>query len=247
MSSMSVDELISRHVTTQGDSMPHVHYHERHELYYMAKGSTTYYIGDKIFHVEQGDFVFIPKGILHKTDYEDAACGERVLLSFGDRVFTGELQSLREELCNSRLICVDKEKLPYLEGLLQKIETEYQEKDAYQPVMINLYITELLIQIFRCKYEQRTALSGMDQTIYLISKYISTHCQEPLSLKELSREFAMSESHLSRKFKAYTGIGINKLREMSNERDCNYVFFVGNKRMFKREALLRFIEEAYSV
>ena len=45
----------------------------------------------------------------------------------------------------------------------------------------------------------------------------------------------------------YTGIGINKLREMSNERSCDYVLFVGRKRMFKREALLRFLKEAYSV
>ena len=36
----------------------------------------------------------------------------------------------------------------------------------------------------------------------------------------------------------YTGIGINKLREMSNENSCDYVLFVGRKRMFKREALL---------
>lgn len=45
----------------------------------------------------------------------------------------------------------------------------------------------------------------------------------------------------------YTGIGINKLRELSNERNCNYVLFVGRKRMFKREALVRFLEELYSV
>lgn len=45
----------------------------------------------------------------------------------------------------------------------------------------------------------------------------------------------------------YTGIGINKLREMSNERSCNYVLFVGRKRMFKREALLKFLEDSYSV
>ena len=45
----------------------------------------------------------------------------------------------------------------------------------------------------------------------------------------------------------YTGIGINKLREMSNENSCDYVLFVGRKRMFKREALLRFLKEAYSV
>ena len=53
-----------------------------------------------------------------------------------------------------------------------------------------------------------------------------------LTLKEASR---------------YTGIGINKLREMSNERYCDYVLFVGRKRMLKREALLKFIEESYSV
>ena len=37
----------------------------------------------------------------------------------------------------------------------------------------------------------------------------------------------------------YTGIGINKLRDMSNEKNCDYVLFVGRKRMFKREALLK--------
>ena len=45
----------------------------------------------------------------------------------------------------------------------------------------------------------------------------------------------------------YTGIGINKLRDMSNEKNCDYVLFVGRKRMFKREALLRFLEQSYSV
>ena len=45
----------------------------------------------------------------------------------------------------------------------------------------------------------------------------------------------------------YTGIGINKLRDMSNEKNCDYVLFVGRKRMFKRIALLRLLEQSYSV
>ena len=45
----------------------------------------------------------------------------------------------------------------------------------------------------------------------------------------------------------YKGIGINKLRDMSNERNCNYVLFVGRKRMFKRESLLKFLADSYSV
>ena len=46
---------------------------------------------------------------------------------------------------------------------------------------------------------------------------------------------------------AYIGIGINKLRDLSNERNCDFVLFVGRKRMFKREALVKFLEKAYSV
>lgn len=50
-----------------------------------------------------------------------------------------------------------------------------------------------------------------------------------------------------REASAYTGIGINRLREMSNEPNCNYVLFVGRKRMFKRELLVQHLNDAYSV
>ena len=36
---------------------------------------------------------------------------------------------------------------------------------------------------------------------------------------------------------AYSGIGINKLREISNEPGCSFVFFIGKKRLFKRRLL----------
>ena len=34
---------------------------------------------------------------------------------------------------------------------------------------------------------------------------------------------------------------------MSNEPNCDYVLFVGNKRMLKRQALLKFLERVYSI
>lgn len=46
---------------------------------------------------------------------------------------------------------------------------------------------------------------------------------------------------------AYTGIGINKLRRMSNEKNCDYVIWVGNRRMLKRKKLDDFLERTYSV
>lgn len=46
---------------------------------------------------------------------------------------------------------------------------------------------------------------------------------------------------------AYFGIGINKLREMTNEDNCPFVLWNGSKRMIKRKAFERFLEAAYSI
>jgi hypothetical protein len=46
---------------------------------------------------------------------------------------------------------------------------------------------------------------------------------------------------------AYTGVGVNKLRELSNQEDCNFVIRIGSKKMLKRKKLDEFIDEAYSL
>ena len=46
---------------------------------------------------------------------------------------------------------------------------------------------------------------------------------------------------------AYFGIGINKLREMTNEDNCPFVPWNGSKRMIKRKAFEKFLEAAYSI
>ena len=46
---------------------------------------------------------------------------------------------------------------------------------------------------------------------------------------------------------AYSGIGINKLREITNEDRCKFVLWVGNTRLIKRRLFDQFIEQAYSI
>ena len=46
---------------------------------------------------------------------------------------------------------------------------------------------------------------------------------------------------------AYSGIGINKLREITNQEKCNFVLWVGTKRLLKRKLLDEFLEKAYSI
>ena len=46
---------------------------------------------------------------------------------------------------------------------------------------------------------------------------------------------------------AYTGIGVKKLRQMTDEPTCNYVLWNGCKRLIKRKKLDEFIDHAFSV
>jgi len=46
---------------------------------------------------------------------------------------------------------------------------------------------------------------------------------------------------------AYSRIGINKLREISNDEKCKFVLWIGNKRLIKRKPFDAYIEQAYSI
>lgn len=46
---------------------------------------------------------------------------------------------------------------------------------------------------------------------------------------------------------AYSGIGVGKLRELTNEKDCNFVLWVGNKCLIKKRLFDNFIEQMFSI
>ncbi|MQB61523.1 transposase [Lactobacillus reuteri] len=46
---------------------------------------------------------------------------------------------------------------------------------------------------------------------------------------------------------AYSNIGLNKLREMTESEDCNFVLWVGNKRLIKRVLFDKYLSGIYSI
>lgn len=46
---------------------------------------------------------------------------------------------------------------------------------------------------------------------------------------------------------AYSGVGVNKIREISNEEKCPFVLWVGSKRLIKRKLFDEYIERQYSI
>ena len=46
---------------------------------------------------------------------------------------------------------------------------------------------------------------------------------------------------------AYSGIGVGKLRTLTNEKACNFVLWIGNKRLIKKRLFDNFIEQMFSI
>lgn len=44
---------------------------------------------------------------------------------------------------------------------------------------------------------------------------------------------------------AYSGIGVNKIREISNENNCPFVLWIGKKRLIKRRKFDEYIEKSF--
>ncbi len=46
---------------------------------------------------------------------------------------------------------------------------------------------------------------------------------------------------------AYSGIGVNKLRDLTNNNSCPFVLWVGAKRLIKRRKFDEFIADEFSI
>ena len=45
----------------------------------------------------------------------------------------------------------------------------------------------------------------------------------------------------------YFGIGMNKLRELTEDENCKFVLYIGSKRLIKRQMFEKYLEQAYSL
>ncbi len=205
------EETFTHVISSPKSPMPHVHYHTQHELYYLKTGSTTYYVGDKIYRLQQGDFIFIPKGVLHKTNYEDSTTCERMHVYMDDSVFDARLHAIKEELLHHHIIQVSPAVLPDLETVIMRIQQESLQPDLpYSSNLRALCIRELLFLLFRHKQNNKSTLSQTDRLVYDVSKHIASHIQQPITLEILSEEFSTNKFYLSKKFKNTIGIGISE-------------------------------------
>ena len=201
---VSVDRAVNRR-TVAGS-----HYHNEHELYCLVAGETKYVVGERIFHLKPGDFIFIPRGVLHQTDSEGCMNRERILLSIADDVFDRFLEPVLQQLTEQCVFRIPAGKRYETRELLEKIQQEFQRQEPNWLLAVRLLTQQLLVQLGRLRSDYAPDDTEDERLMNDIAAYIRANYAGELSLTVLSRRFGLSESCLSRKFKQITGMGLSE-------------------------------------
>ncbi len=181
------------------------HYHPHFEIYYMKEGSCRYFIDDRSFDVEAGDLIFIPKGIIHRTNYT-TSCHSRLLINFTD-VYIPE--DVLPHLSESRYLYRSREIARNIEELFNKIEREYTNTDKFSKSLLHCHTAEIFYLILRYPGNLEEATTG-NELIDSIVKYIKRNYMSDIKLSTVAQMKSVSQEHLSRTFKSCTGFGFNE-------------------------------------
>lgn len=166
----------------------------------------------KYVYAKKGSLALIPFGVEHMTTYMSGEENIRSLLYFDDEelLWFNEhgITDISDILRGSFVVQIPARKQSYIKEQLDKISYEFHGVDSISPAYATAYFHELLLYALRCQTYKDNVVSRMDlsnETIQRIVEYILANYKDNITLSGTAEMFNMSESSLSKKFKAFTG------------------------------------------
>lgn len=205
-------EFFSRMVRDRSFSMPGMHVHTTHELYFLEEGGTKYFVGSEIYILKPGDFIFIPKDTFHMTDKYECDSYKRILMIFDDEFVGEEYAPYINLLKEKKFVRIPSSKLHRIMDVFNKLEHEDKYRSKGFEDLFKLYLRELLVLIARYQpaKENYIELNESYRLIQNAAEYISQNYNTDLTLDLLSSKFSLSKSYFSRLFKEVTGTGVSE-------------------------------------
>lgn len=214
---ITIDRVIRDYEYT----MPTKHFHDEYEIYYLVEGERYYFIGQHTYHIKKGCLVFINRNEIHKTGIASSPYHDRILIELAQEPFGsffsqfGDL-SLSEffNKCNG-IMEVEPAEQPFVENLLLEIQSEIHHRLPGYRLSVMSKLSHLLIYALRYseshqKLPSKASSMARHQKVDQVADYITTHCNESISLETLADTFFVNKCYLSRIFKEVTGFTVNE-------------------------------------
>ena len=186
------------------------HYHDGHQLLYIAEGNVRVCVGEENVSVSGGTLLLFSRFEEHSVIVQSD-----VYRRYSVRISPEILNNPENEMLFSLLVNRARGFCRYihaeegaraLEALLSRIAEEFASAAFFREEMLDALLKELLILICRMIPEEMLPLQNENaQLVYRLQKRLESGCRESLTLSTLASEFHVSVSHLSHTFKEITG------------------------------------------
>ena len=202
------------------------HYHSLYEIYYLEQGICRYLIDDELFELLVGDVVFIPKGAIHKTSYEDMH--SRLLVNCSEEYVKGaEIKKA--------FVYRNKKYSAKIYAVLKDIEREYLHSDRFSTELIKGYMQQILSIVYRTQNEFQNTRVQNKYAVRALD-YLSENFTSEITLGGLAQKLSVSPEHLSRIFKKETGLGFNEYLSLLRLKKAESVLKLNDNRSISEVA-----------
>ena len=181
------------------------HRHDNYEIYFLERGSCTYFVNHRYFSLAPGDVILIPSGESHRAYYKKEVRSRRVISFDTDGLPPSLLHALADVDHLFRAPAVVAE----ITEIFDLIDAEYASKNEYREALLSLHTQRLLYLIARHKREN-IAAAEKNTTLERAIGYIKENYMRELSLSQTAKACGVTAEHLSRTVKRETGIGFNE-------------------------------------
>ena len=197
------------------DTMSHMatHYHDCHQLIYLAKGQATFTVSGHRYPVFGGTLILISRFEEHSIQVE-SDCYQRFTLRISPEISNhdstsadplfGLLVNRPKNFQHTTRIGSDSN----IQQLLYRIVEEKKNTDSLSDKMLDALLMQLLIIVYRADPE-RIYHTGEDiHLVRQIQKQFETDYAGAFTLESLSQQYHISPSYLSHMFKRVTGTSV---------------------------------------
>lgn len=187
------------------------HYHDGHQILYVASGEVTVTVDGETYRVSGGSLVILSRLEEHSIQVKGMEYKRYTLCissepsaEFSDEYLLSSV--LVNRSAQFRHVVHAGDAWEQFEKLLSEMVCEFDKEGAMREEMLGLYLKQFFITLYRCAPE--LFLSSVNRNTLLIREVqsrLEKECGQPFSLASLAEEYHVSVSYFSHLFKDVTG------------------------------------------
>ena len=191
-----------------------LHYHDHYEAFFAVSGDILYNVEGYTYRMEPGHLLLIPPYRLHQPCIHSGHCSERIALRFSQELpekLNGKDHNIQwsgTENIPVQQYCLEEPQRQEMKTLLQKLLCEDKGNAYGKETVIHALLTCFFVLLARAKLQQGKAKpekTEMTATVREMAEYIEKNYKNPVTSRQLEKQFLKNYSQLSKEFKEEVG------------------------------------------